>query len=194
MSRAMGEKNSFDGYGGSLANSLLPVNSPEQVMGPFKAPMELLFNKDTFRNRDIIPVWEKDLKLELRKGAANSSMAGQAVGKLLGADPRNIDHIFGSFGGLGQSLVDFTKPERRLGEAGLKMTGFVLPPISSQSKDYQWVVDWATANGKLTDKHVQALRDLSREVYKAKSPQEADRLAKLVRAQATSIREQLQGR
>jgi hypothetical protein len=112
----------------------------------------------------------------------------------MGVDGRNIDHLIGSFGGLGQSLVDFTKPERKLGESALKSTGVVLPPVSSQSKDYQWVMNWAKSNGKLTDKHVAALRKLTQQIYQAPTVEEADRLAKVLREQATAIREHVQGR
>lgn len=194
LSRELGEKNSFDGFGGSVSKALVVVDDFPSLLGPLKPFAEIAFNRDTFRDRDIVPIWERDLKLELRKGAANASMAGQAVGKMIGADPRNIDHVLTSFGGLGTSLIDFTKPERRLGESAVKATGLVLPPISSQAKDYQWVVDWAKANGKLTDRNIKALRDLSSQVYQAKTPQEADRLAKLVRERATTIREQITGR
>ena len=194
LSRELGEKNSFDGYGGSVLKAMLPVGDFPSLLGPLKAPAEVAFNRDTFRDRDIVPIWERDLKLDLRKGANNASMVGQSVGRMLGVDPRNIDHLMGSFGGLGTSVVDFTRPERKLGESALKATGLVLPTISSQSKDYQWVVDWAKANGKLGEKHVKALRDLAQEVYKAKTPQEADDLAKLVRRQATAIRVQVSGR
>lgn len=194
LSREMGEKNSFDGYGGSVLTAGVPVNDIASLLGPLKAPAEIVFNRDTFRDRDIIPVWEKDLKLELRKGASNSSMAGQAVSKMLGVDPRNVDHLFGSFGGLGQSLIDFTKPDRKLGESALKGTGLALPPVSSQSKDYQWVMDWAKSNGKLTDKHVMALRKLTQQIYAAPTVEEADNLAKILREQATAIRQQVTGR
>ena len=194
LSRELGEKNSFDGYGGSVSTAMIPVNDIPSLLGPLKAPAEIVFNRDTFRDRDIIPIWEKDLKLELRKGTKNASMAGQAVGNLIGMDPRNIDHLFGSFGGLGQSLIDFTKPEKKLGESLIKATGVALPTISSQSKDYQWVMDWAKSNGKLTDKHVKALRELTQQVYRAESPEEADKLAKALRQQATAIRGQVMGR
>lgn len=194
LSRELGEKNSFDGFGGSVSKALVVVDDFPSLLGPLKPFAEIAFNRDTFRDRDIVPIWERDLKLELRKGAVNASMVGQAVGKMIGADPRNIDYVLTSFGGLGTSLIDFTKPERRLGESAVKATGFVLPPISSQAKDYQWVVDWAKANGKLTDRNIKALRDLSSQVYQAKTPQEADDLAKLVRQRATAIREQITGR
>lgn len=193
MSRQMGEKNSFDGYGGSVGEAFVPVNSVPEMLGPLRTPVEIMTNKDFFRDRDIVPTWEKDLRLDLRKGAENASMTGKAVSAMLGVDPRYIDHYLGAFGGLGQAVKDFTTPERKLGESTLKATGMVLPPVSSQSKDFHFVTEWAKQTGNLGEKNIKALRDLAQKVYDAKTPQEADEIAKQVRRRATELRGQLSG-
>jgi hypothetical protein len=193
LSRSLGEKNSFDGYGGSLKSAFIPVDDTVDLLGPLKMFGEITFNYDTFRQRDIVPAWEKDLAVDLRKGANNASMTGKAVAGLFGTDPRYIDHILGGYGGFGQMLKDFTTPERKLGESALKATGMVLSPVSSQSKDYHFVTEWAKKTGNLGEKNIKALRDLAQKVYEAKTPQEADEIAKHVRRRATELRGQLSG-
>jgi hypothetical protein len=65
--------------------------------------------------------------------------------------------------------------------------------VNTQSKDYHYVTEWAKQTGNLGEKNVKALRDLSQKVYEAKTPQEADEIAKHVRRRATELRGQLGG-
>ena len=193
MSAAMGEKNAFEGYGDSLSTALMPVDTVS-ALGPLKVPAEIFFNRSTFTNRDIIPSWERDLALPLRKGADQASGIGKAVGKLMGADPRFVDHFLNSFGGLGQGFTDFTTPEKRLGSSVAKQTGLVLGPVATQSKDYQWVMDWAKANGKTSTKEIKDLSKMIEPVFKAPDAATADRAARALRQRATALRERIHGR
>ena len=187
-----GKKNTFEGYGGSVKTALLPFNSVADLGGPAKTPIETAFNYDTFRNSYIIPPWEADLKLELRKGTKHSSGLGKAIGDVLNADPRMVDHFLQSYGGFGQMATDFTNPDMRLGQAILKSTGFSAMPPSTQSLDYQWVMDWAKQNGATGLPEVAYLRDLIEPVYKAASAQEADEAAKRLRERATILRQRIE--
>ena len=188
----MGEKKSFEGYGGSLASALLPMGSPVEATGPLKVPLEIIFNRSTFTNRDIIPSWERDLDLALRKGTEHASGIGKGLGKIMGADPRYIDHFINSYGGLGQTFTDFTTPERRLGENALKQTGLVLSPVSTQSKDYQWVMDWARRSGKTGSHDEKDLQKMIEPVFQAPDAATADRAARALRERATALRTKIQ--
>jgi hypothetical protein len=191
LSAAMGEKRAFEGYGDSLSTALMPVDSVT-ALGPLKVPAEIFFNKSTFTNRDIVPSWERDLKLPLRKGADQASGIGKGVSKIIGVDPRYVDHFINSYGGLGQGFTDFTTPEKRLGSSALKQTGLVLGPVATQSKDYHWVMAWAKANGKTGTKAIEQLGKMIEPVFKAPDAAAADRAARALRERASALREQIQ--
>jgi len=194
VSSMLGEKHAGDGYGGSVASAMLPISSPVEATGPMKVPLELIFNRSTFQNRDIIPPWERDLKLELRKGAAHASGTGKAIGNLIGADPRYVDHFLNSFGGLGQAFTDFTMPERRLGDTVVKQTGLSAQLIGTQSVDYQWVMDWARTNGKMSKPEIKHLHNLVEPIFKAKTMEDADKAARTLRERATTLRDAISAR
>ncbi len=185
---AMGAKKPFEGYGNSAQSAFTPIGGLAEATGPLKVPLEILFNRDTFRNRNIIPPWEEHLKLDLRKGTEHASGAGKVLGSLFGADPRYIDHAFQSFGGLGQSVTDFTSGSMPAGASAMKASGLVTMPPSTQSKDYQWVMDWARENGKTSIKAVKDLKDLVDPVFNAPDSGSADKAAKELRKQATELR------
>lgn len=189
-----GTKHAFDGYAGSATSALMPMSSPVEATGPLKVPIEIMFNRDSFRDKDIIPSWERELRLDLRKGAKHSSNVGQAVGKLIGADPRYIDHFLHSYGGIGQAVTDFTSSEMKLGEAVKKSSGLTTMPPSTQSVDYQWVMDWARRNGQTGRQEIKYLHKMIEPVYNAATAQEADAAAARLRKVASGLRDQFSGR
>lgn len=189
-----GTKHSFEGYTGSLASAMLPIGSPVEATGPLKVPLEILFNRSTFRDKDIIPAWERELNLELRKGKGHASNAGKAIGKLMGADPRYVDHFLQSYGGLGMMVTDFTSKDMKLGQAALKSTGLTTMPPSTQSVDYQWVMDHARKTGTTGRKDIQYLIKMIGPVYQADTAQAADKAARNLRRTATAMRNTLSGR
>jgi hypothetical protein len=192
IDRMLGNKQALEGFGSSVTSAALPMSSPVEATGPLKVPIEIMFNRDTFRNRDIIPPWERDLKLPLRKGVVHSSATGQAIGHIIGADPRYVDHFLKSYGGLGQGIVDFTSKQQRLGESTVKATGLSANPPSTQSMDYQWVSDWARENGKSGASEIKQLHALVEPVYAAKTAAQADAAARELRQKATEMRAEIQ--
>jgi hypothetical protein len=172
--RLTGEKKAMEGYETSLAAAASPVQNVAELTGPLKTALELYMNRDTFRDRDIVPMWERDLNLSLRKGAKHASAAGQGISGALSSagldlDPRQIDHVLRSMGGVGSLVINATRKDADLGDVALKATGYAADPPGVDARDVQWVFDWAKDKGKLTDDSVKILIAHRTAVYEAKT-------------------------
>jgi hypothetical protein len=191
--RMLGDKNAMEGVTGSATSAGLPVSTPVEGTGPLKTMLELEFNRDSFRNRDIVPVWERDLKLELRKGAEFASGAGKGIAEAINltgleVDPRQVDYLLGSYGGLGQIATTATGKNRGLVNTAIKATGFVSDPAGTNSRDVQWVIDWARENGKMNSKDIKELLSMRKEVLDEKDAGLRDRLSADLRKEAVAVR------
>ncbi|MBI4396814.1 MAG: zeta toxin family protein, partial [Elusimicrobia bacterium] len=137
---AMGNKKAFDGYTGSVARSLLPIDEAA-LTGPFRGIVQVLANYDFFRQKNIIPPDEAKLDLDLRSTDRGSRL-GQALQKVIGVDARNIDFLaremFGYFGEIAVNLSDTGRPEKR--GVGLHTTGLVANSPAYNARDVQWVM------------------------------------------------------
>lgn len=192
---AMGAKHTMQGYGSSVANALSPVGSVVDMTGPLKTAIELKYNRDSFRNHDIVPAYEKDLKPELRKGEVHASKLGQGIAHAIRAagldvDSRQVDYVLQSFGGLGQMAVDFTG-SRPLGEAAVKSIGYSSNSPAAQARDVVWVYDWAKHNGKVNSAEIRALTQIRNAYYAEKNTEKKEVLAKRLRETATRLRGRL---
>ena len=193
--RTLGDKRAMEGFAGDVGSAVSPYSTPVEITGPFKSFMELYFNRDSFRGYDIIPAWEKDLKLELRKGTEHASGAGKGIAKALNlsgleVDPRQVDYMLQSYGGLGQILTDVTK--RSFGESVLKGTGYVTESPGSSARDVQWVIDWARKNGKLSDPMFKNIRDLRKLALDAKEVDARAAYNAILRSEASKLRDVLE--
>lgn len=187
VSRILGEKHAAEGFGKSLANAL-PVSNIAEASGPLKTFMELHFNRDTFRDRDIVPPYEKDLRLELRKGKAHASEIAKAIASTVGADPRNIDFILNSMGGWGNMATGFTRTNSDLTTSALRSTGLISEPPATTSTDVQWIMDYARLNGKLSHPLIKSLNGYRQKVFDSKDYTQKVAAAKKLRAEATKLR------
>jgi len=197
IDRMMGDKKALEGYGGSAASAALPIQNPVEGTGPLKTGIELYLNRDTFRDRDIVPIWERDLNLDLRKGTVHASKAGQGIAHAINltgmtVDPRQMDYILQSYGGLGQSLTDLTRKDASTGTAALKGTGYVVEPPGSSARDVQWVIDWARHHGKTSTKEIRELQDMRKAIYDTKDIGARSRRAAELRAYAIRLRKEIE--
>ncbi len=189
-------KHAFEGFGNSTQGALSPVGSLADLTGPLKVPIEIMTNRDFFRDRDIIPPWERDLKLEKRKGRIHASGSGQTVagglnavfGSMFETDPRQIDHFLRSYGGLGQMFTDFTSANMKGTDAAKRATGYTAFSPGAQSVDYQFVMDWARLNGETGNTEIKALHRMVDPIYKAENTEAADKAARQLRLRATKLR------
>lgn len=198
ISRMTGDKRAMEGWGEDAAQAALPVGDPVEMTGPLKAFLELEFNRDTFRDRDIVPAWEKDLKMELRKGTEHATGAGKGVAAALNAaglevDPRQMDHLLQSYGGIGQIVTTATaKRERPISDTAVKGTGYFVEPPAANARDVQWVIDWAKKNGQMN-----SIRDLiavRKSVLDEKDAGERAAKGRKLREMATKMRDQIEAR
>jgi hypothetical protein len=175
ISSLLGDPNSGFGFASSLENTM-PVSNIAESSGPLKTFLELNMNRDTFRSRDIVPPWEKDLDLDLRKGAKFASGAGQgAAGALnvigLGIDPRQIDHVLRSMGGWGNIAMAVTARNRNLVDVGLQSTGLITQRPGANAEDVVRVMDWARQHGKTSSKDFQKVIQLRKQFFEATTPE-----------------------
>jgi hypothetical protein len=197
IDRLLGDRRAMEGWAGSAANAVLPINTPVEGTGPLKTFLELQFNRDTFRGRDIVPAWEKDLKVELRKGTAHSSAVSKGIASALKVagleiDPRNLDYLLGSLGGAGQTAAMISTPHRSLVDTALKTTGYIAESSGAASRDVQWVTDWAKQNGKLGTKDFQTLRDARKLVMDATDAVDRDNKSRSLRHLGTAMRDKIE--
>jgi hypothetical protein len=148
-----GDTKAFDGYAGSLLRGVSPVDEG-LLAGPFRPVIEILANRDLFRDRYIVPPWEEGLDPKLRKGAANASAAGKALSSITGKlgflkDPRQIDFLLQSLGAeYGRAVTDFSGKDP-VGAAPKILTGGFLRKDSPWAyNNVQAVMDSAAAKGE----------------------------------------------
>ncbi len=111
------DKQSPDDFGQFLEAWLPPLNPVSQIVGTGGIPVptqigqtlaELFFNRDTFRNRDIVPE-ELGVLPPAEQFNDWTSITARQVGKLLGISPMKLDFFVKNvFGGLGTQLLTAT--------------------------------------------------------------------------------------
>jgi hypothetical protein len=188
----MGEKHTGEGYAESIKN-LLPISNTAQAAGPLKSFLEMAMNWDSFRGKEIIPSWEKNLDLELRKGTRYASGAGQGIANTmnlagLGVDSRSVDYVLNSMGGWGTITTASTSPNRNLGATSLKSTGLFTETPGTNAQDVQWLLDWAKRRNELNNQNIKQLKELRTAVFEEKNDRIRAEKSKRLREYATRLR------
>jgi N12 class adenine-specific DNA methylase len=138
----------FDGFAkDSVLKTLMVVDESILVGGPI-APLAEAFitNMDSFRGKEVISPYEKDLALELRKGDDNMSTLGKVlqeasmnVGR--GIDARQWDHMVKGFGGgYGQVATTPGRKDMNVATWASIFTGMWALPPSYGARDVQEVI------------------------------------------------------
>ena len=188
----MGEKHTGDNYATSLGN-LLPANSTAQAAGPLKSFLELAMNWDSFRQKNIVPSWEVQRDLDLRKGTAYASQAGQGIANAmkaagLGVDSRNVDYILNSMGGFGTMATSLTSKNRPIGSGLMRSTGLFTETPGADAKDVLWMLNWSKRRNELNNSDIKELKALRSRVFEEKDPDKRAELSKQLRDYATHLR------
>jgi len=119
-----GKKDAFDGYAGSAARNMTPINpfNPKETLlgltGGWKPVIETITNWDNFRQSPVVSRWEENKNLKERESDAQKKQSGMAksskIARILSGattknpitDPRNIDHVIkGYFGYFGNHAI-----------------------------------------------------------------------------------------
>jgi hypothetical protein len=194
---ARGDKYAYDDWMKSVVGAAMPVDRGA-LMGPLKSLGELIANYDLHKDKHIIPPWEKERELKLREGTKFASRIGQFLQSAIGMDARRWDFMIGrQFGGLGQMAMrasDIGRPDKEteLAQFFMTTTGVVSrPPVVG--RDARYVFGKAASKGKSSDPDVKYLRGLTKPAYEAETLTEQGKLAEIVRREAKTIREKMEG-
>jgi hypothetical protein len=188
----MGNEKALEGALGSLFKSFSPADE-SAMLGPFRALVETMTNYDLFRDKPIVPAYEADKPLELRKGIDHASRTGQILQDVLQVDARKIDHIIkaqtGNLGDLGLWASDLGREDRPggMGVAIGKLSGIVRQSPAWGAKEVteaQKLMRQASLQGSREAKRFSSMVDA---YFAAKTDAEKDKKAQVLRKEARRL-------
>ncbi len=188
--------NDWEGYAGNLAKSWLPIDKEVLVTPgvPLTAMAQVALNRDTFRDRYIVPPHEEKLDLALRDTSAASGIS-RALQEMVGVDARQSDFIIQSFGGWGQLLTTIGKPGQTAETRAMQASGILRQSPAWSATSVQQLMELAQRAGLPTP---DALRALLREYNRARTAQQrqdiAARMQVVARQLMPALQEALQAR
>lgn len=188
---ALGQDKALEGYAGSLAKTVMPLDEAA-LAGGYKPIIEVLTNYDFFRDKNIIPPEDVALDLELRD-TGKASRLGKGIQEVVGVDARQIDYLIkgmGSyFGNTALQLSDAGREDTRY-PFNWAITGLLKGDPLYDSKDVQFVMDFVKHRGiHWSDPLYMELNQVISTYYEAESPEERSEIAKTAREMARDIRE-----
>lgn len=176
-----GDEKEFEGLGGSLARTLLPLDE-EVLLGPYRGVVQAIFNKDLFKNREIVPFYEKDLALDHpKRRTERASRLAQLLQPMTQIDARKIDFLMrahaGFYGDLAGKISDLGRTDKR----GLRWAdlGFSFGSPAAFSRDVKWVQDHAKLKGEANKPYMTTLKKLISGYYKAPASEKPKRASDL---------------
>lgn len=180
----------FEGYAGSVARTLLPVDE-SAIAGPGKSAVEISANYDFFRQNTIINPDEEGKDLRLRK-TESASRLGQAIQRLVGADARFADHFIKSsasyFGDYALKISDIGREDSKNKLLDLNTTGIFKNSPVYNSLDVQWAIKTSEKYGLHRDRRYKELNKLLGDVFTAKTDEEKEKRGEVVRQYAKGLR------
>ncbi len=211
-----GNKHAYEGYAEDLIHNAMPLDE-SAIAGPLKPLLEVIANRDLFRQRSIVPQFEEKLALGMRKGTKHASRLGQAVSGGLGAvgespvgdmipmlrrvlevDPRQVDHLIGSFGDLGRAATTLSNVGRTdrhrnpVTEYGNLALGIFRGSPGFDSRDVQWVLERMQRRGEARSSRLNRLEALMDRYSQAKDNGQRDRIKRELREEASRLRKMLE--
>lgn len=201
MDRAIGQadgaENAWHGFGGTIFQSLL-LMKPEMAGGPLSAIVEPMTNYSFFKQGPIVPRYEEDKLLSLRKRYNEASRLGKGVSWAASPmfrdgdsiDPRYIDNMmqtmFSYYGDWGMSLSDIGSKESRH-KFGLKSTGFVKDQQIFGDARVEKFFGVAKDLGMTESKAIKGVTGLIKDYYNATDPAERKALHDEIMTNAKEI-------
>ncbi|HJP83006.1 MAG TPA: LPD38 domain-containing protein [Fimbriimonadaceae bacterium] len=187
-----GNGEAFEGYGGSLAKSFLPFDEGS-IQGYGLSPIsEAITNRDSFRDKPIVPQHEDALALELREYDKEASRFGVLFQQALGIDARKIDHLVrGFFGEAGQFALfasDLGRDDKPMRKhvALNRAFGVTAGSPGMSSPIVNEVMEMSRQSGSREN----PLGELVDEYFDARTDQEADDAADALRTAARALKVQ----
>jgi hypothetical protein len=186
----------WSGYAGNLAKAWLPIDKDVLVAPgvPLSAMAQVALNRDTFRDRYIVPPHEEKLDLALRDTSAASAI-GKALQELVGVDARQIDFMIQSFGGWGQLLTSIGKPGSTSETKLMQATGILRQSPAWSSTSVQRLMELAQRAGMPTPDALRALQRAYNQARTARQRQEiATRMQETAKQLIPALEEALRAR
>ena len=180
----------WSGYAGNLAKAWLPIDKDVLVTQgvPLSAMAQVALNRDTFRDRYIVPPYEEKLDLALRD-TSTASAIGRALQELVGVDARQIDFVIQTFGGWGQLLTSIGKPGSTTETKLMQATGILRQSPAWSSTSVQRLMELAQRAGMPTP---DALRALLRAYNQARTARQRQEIATRMQQTAKQLMPALQ--
>jgi hypothetical protein len=195
---AGGDANAFEGFASSAGSALAPVDVNNLVAGPFRTVTEQLWNHNSFTGLPIVPSYEADVKIPLRRGTDKASIIGRGVqaASLETVDSRRVDHaIKGMLGWTGEEAINMAdalsgKPGAvsRLGARGTGMY-FEAP---GGSPDVEAVMTWARENRKSGIPPIVGLQKMLSDARNAPTAGERETLTRKAHEVASRLRKNIE--
>jgi len=145
-----------DGYIGWLIQAMSPMSS-EIVTGGSDPVQGVLTNYDAFRDKNIVPPYEKDVAVTLRQHKESASRLSKLITKTPGLkkiDPRLVDFYiksqFSYFGDIATRLSDIGAEGKR--PIDISITGVFKKSGLYGEKNVQWLMDTAKENKRTFEK------------------------------------------
>lgn len=175
-----GKKNAFEGYAGSVANSLLPIDQAN--LTPFPGIVEGVTNYDFFRDKAIVPPYENNVDLALRN-TDRASRLGKVLQDVSGIDARKIDHfVKGQFSYFGNAALKTSNLGRKDGDKfGLHDLGFFQNTPAYNSPQVQDLMKYAEQWRLGASKPMKEFKRLASEYFDAKDDADKDKKAEILR-------------
>jgi len=175
----------WSGFAGSLAKSWLPIdeNLLFAPVFPLSTAAQLALNRDTFRDRYIVPPYEEHLDVVLRDTSAASAI-GRAIQELVGLDARQADFLIQTFGGWGQLLTNVGRPGTTGETMAMQVTGLLRQSPAWNAESVQQLIGLA---GRAKLPAPLAIRVLQRQYIQAKTAEERDKIAEQMRQTARAL-------
>lgn len=188
---ALGQDKALEGYAGSLAKTVMPIDE-SALGGGYKPIIEVLTNYDFFRDKNIIPPEDVALDLELRD-TGKASRLGKGIQEVVGMDARNADYLIKSmgsyFGNTALQLSDIGREDTRY-PFNWAVSGMLKGDPLYDSNDVQYVMDFVKHRGvHWSDPLYMQLNQLISTYYEAENAEERSEIAKTAREMARDIRE-----
>jgi hypothetical protein len=135
--------------------------------------VEIMANKDFFRDKRIIPVDQENLDLDLRD-TSKASRLGQALQQVVGADARYIDHVIKGttsyYGDLALRVSDIGRDDSRH-PFNWSLTGLLKGDPLYDSKNIQKVQEIVRSRGiHWSDPFYQQLNEMINTYYQTQDP------------------------
>ena len=192
---ALDDKNAFkDKYWWYVVKNLSPI-SPDLISGQGAFwGMQLASNYDSFRGSQIVPQYEEDKAVELRKGTETASRLGQLLQSASGnnIDARKIDFAiknqFGYYGDFALRASNIGADDAKSYKMDPSIIRLVRKNSPSSSKDIDWVFTFAKKYGYMNDIKVKALITVLQQYRKLEDPKAKKNLEMNLLDMASEIR------